>query len=56
MLPLSVLDRMQIQKIMEEKGYDHASAFAKPQRERGGGGEGGGGEGGGGGFTKRRRI
>ncbi|KAL4452787.1 hypothetical protein ABPG75_008449 [Micractinium tetrahymenae] len=45
-----------IQKIMEEKGYDHASAFAKPQRERGGGGEGGEGGGGGGGFTKKRRI
>ncbi|KAL4420939.1 hypothetical protein ABPG77_001422 [Micractinium sp. CCAP 211/92] len=45
-----------IQKIMEEKGYDHASAFAKPQRERGGGSEGAGGEGGGSGFTKRRRI
>ncbi len=49
---------LQIQKIMEEKGYDHAAAFARPRRERGEGGEGGGGEGAGpaGAFTKKRRI
>ena len=43
---------------MEEKGYDHTAAFAKPRRERGEGGEGGGGEGlpAGGAFTKKRRI
>ncbi|PRW61028.1 suppressor of mec-8 and unc-52-like protein 2 [Chlorella sorokiniana] len=50
-----------IQKIMEEKGYDHTAAFTKPRRERGEGGEGGGGGGGegaapAGGFTKKRRI
>ena len=62
---------LQIQKIMEEKGYDHTAAFVKPARDGGGGGggeedlggEGGGGgggerggEGGRGGFTKKRRI
>lgn len=49
---------LQIQKIMEEKGFDHAAAFTKPRRERGEGGEGGGGEAAGpaGAFTKKRRI
>lgn len=41
---------------MEEKGYDHSAAFAKPRRERGGEGGEGGGEGAAPAFTKKRRI
>lgn len=50
-----------IQKIMEDKGLDHASAFTREERQgaRRGGGGGGGGSGGGeepAMPTKRRRI